>query len=102
MGGEVVRIHATALLMLLAWVSLIRADGPGDNLADLVRAVPPKGVAVPAHERAELEAGLAALGKTIETLASDLRPRPALLELLPDVEIYHKAVAYVLRYDEFF
>src|SRR5207253_870346 len=31
-----------------------------------------------------------------------LKGKPALLDLLPDVQVYHKAVDWALRYDEFF
>jgi dienelactone hydrolase len=80
----------------------LRADGPADNLADKVRPVPPAGIALDPHVAVELEANLAVLGKTIDGLRSQLRPHPALLELLPDVEVYHKAVHYALTYHEFF
>jgi hypothetical protein len=78
------------------------ADGPGDNLPDKVRRVPPPGISIPAIDRSELEAGVAELGKSIEALRSELKSKPALLNLLPDVQIYHKAVDWALRYDEFY
>src|SRR5262249_4222170 len=53
-------------------------------------------------ERSELEAGLATLQKEIDQLRTALKGKPQLLELLPDVQIYHKAVSYALKYDEFF
>jgi len=59
-----------------------------------VRPVPPPGVPVPPADRAELEAGLAALGRRIDALRG--------VALLPDVEIYHKAVRYALENNEFF
>jgi len=83
-------------------VSILCADGPADNLAEKVRPVPPPGVAIPDGDRAELEKGVAALGQEIESLRGALKNKPALLELLPDVQIYHKAVDWALRYDEFF
>ena len=66
-----------------------------------VRPVPPPGVPVPDAVRAELTAGAAALGKQIEELRTSLAGKRQ-LELLPDVEIFHKAVDWALRYDEFF
>ncbi len=62
---------------------------------------PPPGVVVPAAVKAELTAGAAALGKEIETLRVSLASKPALLALLPDVQIYHNAVRYALEDDIF-
>ncbi len=78
----------------------VRADGPSDNLPDNVRRVPPPGLKIAEADRAELEACVADLGKEIETLRGDLKGRR--LDLLPDVQIYHKAVDWALRYDEFY
>ncbi len=60
---------------------------------------PPPGVVVPAEVKAELTAGTAALGKEIEALRESLKAKPALLALLPDVQIYHNAVRYALEDD---
>ena len=79
-----------------------RADGPSDNLPDKVRPVPPPGIKISEADRAELEAGAAELGKEIESLRGELKSRRALVDLLPDVQIYHKAVDWALRYDEFY
>jgi pimeloyl-ACP methyl ester carboxylesterase len=89
-------------LVLLSAVAFVRADGPGDNLPDKVRSVPPPGVAVAAADRAELQADVDALGKEIDGLRAALKGKPALLDLLPDVQVYHKAVDGALRYNEFF
>ena len=62
---------------------------------------PPPGVVVPADVKAELTAGAAALGKEIESLRTSLKAQPALLALLPDVQIYHNAVRYALEDDIF-
>src|SRR5260370_5063317 len=59
-----------------------------------IKPVPPLGVLVPKADRAELEAGLARLGRGIEKI----RENP----LAPDVQIFHNAVRYALQYDEFF
>jgi dienelactone hydrolase len=64
------------------------------------KPIPPPGIAVPAAERAELEAGVAALGKEIDALQKELQDKPKLLELLPDVQIFYNAVHYALKYDE--
>jgi dienelactone hydrolase len=78
------------------------ADGPKDNLADQVRPVPPPGVALLEADRVILQEGVAALAKEIALLRASLEKKPALLALLPDVEIFHKSVDWALRYNEFF
>lgn len=88
------------ILMLVATAA--RADGPQDNLAEKVRPVPPPGIAVPAEVRKDLQAGVEALGKRIEQLKTELKAKPDLLALLPDVQIYHRAVSEALKYDEFY
>jgi hypothetical protein len=70
--------------------------------SDQVRPVPPPGIKIPDADRGELQKGVAELGKEIDSLRAALRSKPALLDLLPDVQIYHKAVDWALRYDEFF
>ncbi len=62
---------------------------------------PPPGVVVPTAVKADLAAGVDALGKEIETLRASLKSKPALLALLPDVQIYHNAVRYALEDDIF-
>ncbi len=75
------------------------ADGPADNVAEKVRPIPPPGIVVPEKDRAELQAGLDALGREIEALRAAPAKQAA---LLPDVEILHKAVRYALEGGEFF
>src|SRR5215510_7385905 len=59
----------TKLALFLCASNLVAfADGPGDNLPDKVRRVPPPGIAISAMDRSELEAGAAELGKSIEAL----------------------------------
>jgi hypothetical protein len=93
------------ILSIAVWLILIaasRGDGPADNIVGKVRPVPPPGVALADVDRLELEEGVAVLGKEIEALRKILKDRPDLLELLPDVQIYHNAVRYALTYNEFF
>ena len=59
--------------------------------------VPPPGIVIAENERAELRIGVDALEREIVSLRS-----LASAELLADVEIYHKAVDWALRYDEFY
>jgi len=90
------------LLCVVVIAALLHADGPGDNRPDKVRPVPPPGISIDEADRAQLQAGVEALGKEIEQLRQDLQGKPALLELLPDVQIFHNAVRYALAYDEFY
>src|SRR5262249_264860 len=90
------------LLSIVVFAALVRADGPGDNLPDKVRPIPPAGITIADTDRAELQAGVQTLGKEIERLRQELKGKPALLELLPDVQIFHNAVRYALSYDEFY
>lgn len=92
------------LVLATTWAlqSRVRGDGPKDNLPDKVRPIPPQGIAVPAEDRAALEAGIQQLGQEIAGLRTALKGKPALLALLPDVQIYHNAVRYALQHDEFF
>jgi pimeloyl-ACP methyl ester carboxylesterase len=91
---------STVVVMLL--VAAGRSDGPGDNVAEKVRPVPPPGVAIAEADRKEMEAGVAELGKEISELRDALKSKPAMIELLPDLQIYHNAVRYALTYNEFF
>jgi hypothetical protein len=85
------------LLSLATW-----ADGERDNQQDNVRRIPKPGIALDEATKTELAAGVAELGKEIELLRGELQKKPALLELLPDIQIYHNSVRYALTYDEFF
>ncbi len=87
-------------LLLFAFTDLspIRAQ----HINADVRTIPPKGIEVSGADRAELEAGVAQLGKEIEEVRVELKSKPALLDLAPDVQIFHNAVRYALSYNEFF
>jgi hypothetical protein len=71
-----------------------RADGPKDNIPDNVRPVPPKGVELPAADAEEIGKGLTELQQLIKDIGKH--------ELLPDVQIYEKAVRYAVEYKEVF
>ncbi len=85
------RFWRSALLVLIfgGWIAAA-ADVPAGR-------VPPVGIALSESERTELQKGLTALGEAVESLRSTA---PA--GLLPDVEIFHRAVAVALRYDEIY
>ena len=90
-------------LLFSAIVLVARADGPADNVADKVRRIPPLPKdPVSAADKAELQKGADELGAEIDSLRTALKGKPALLDLLPDVQIYHNAVRYALTYDEIF
>jgi pimeloyl-ACP methyl ester carboxylesterase len=88
------------MLLLLGLVPLALADGPGDNIPEKVRPIPPKGIEIPQADREEIETNLKALTKDLADIPHALKDKPHLLELLPDVEVYHKAVAWALKYEE--
>ncbi len=96
------QIPFLALLGVIVSVSFSRADGPADNIPANVRPVPPPGIQVADNDRTELQAGVQQLGQQIEQLRTSLADKPALLALLPDVQIYHNAVRYALQYNEFY
>jgi hypothetical protein len=88
--------------LLLVLTAPAFADGPADNQPDNVRPIPPKGSPVPAADAQELRTGLAELQKEIADTTVALKGKPELLELLPDVQIYEKAVRWALDYDEMY
>lgn len=92
-------IFSFALMII---VSNLRADGPGDNLPDKVRRIPPPGIKVPDDVRTELQKGVDQLGDEIAALREALKDKPGKLELLPDVQVFHKGVHDALKYDEFY
>jgi dienelactone hydrolase len=87
---------------LLACSAVLFADGPSDNLPTSVRRIPPPGIRISDGDRTELSEGVAKLGRDIEALRNDLKGKESLLEFLPDIQIFHKAVDWALRYDEFY
>jgi hypothetical protein len=84
---------STAVLAALP-MSETRADGPKDNIVDNVRPVPQPGNAIPAEDLAEIKKGLAELQQLIKDCGKH--------DLLPDVEIYEKAVRWAIEYKEIY
>lgn len=89
------------LLCLALGVSSVLADGPADNIRSNVRPIPPLGVEVPQADREALQKGLDELKELIGEVRKAQAKNPQLADLLPDVEIFHKAVDWALRYQEF-
>ncbi len=88
--------------LLLAATAVRAVDGPTDNQSARVRPVPKPGIDVPEADRAELEAGLKGLAERIDRLRAEAAKSPRHAALLPDVEVFHKAVHDALTYREFF
>ncbi|MFO0953171.1 MAG: prolyl oligopeptidase family serine peptidase [Isosphaeraceae bacterium] len=94
------RVAMFSLVLLAAGWSAARADGPADNVPTSVRKVPKPGIALKPEVVRELEASLAELKGLLDKVPA--RERPAVRELLPDVQVIHKAVHDALKYNEFF
>jgi hypothetical protein len=78
-------------VLIACAVSLVNAGEKKSPPPDVTAAV-----------RAELAAGAEELGKVIAQLKTELKDKPALLDLLPDVQIFYNAVHYAAKYNEFF
>ena len=78
------------------------ADGPKDNIPTDVRPIPPLGIEIAENTRTELQNGAAALNRQIDSLRKSLAKKTELLDLLPDVEIYSKAVDWAVRYRQLY
>lgn len=87
-------------LPLLLAPALAFADGPKDNLPDNVRPIPPVGIDVPEADVKALTQGLADLRKAIDEAAKAQAKNPKLADLLPDVEVFYKALDWALKYKE--
>jgi hypothetical protein len=90
------RLAPPALLFALAALAVasVRADGPADNIVEKVRPIPAVGIDLPAGDAEEIKKGLADLQAEIKAIGKH--------DLLPDVEIYEKAVRYAVEYKEVF
>jgi dienelactone hydrolase len=66
--------------------------------AEPVKPVPPPGITLKDADRRQLETELSTLAQEMKRL----RARPELAPLMPDVEIYYRAVDSAFRYGEFF
>lgn len=83
------------LFALLLWAPISHAQR-GE------KQVPPPGIQIADADRKELETGAAELRTEIDAINRDPAVPAKMRELLPDVEIFHKAVDWALRYNEFY
>jgi len=96
-------MRALALFTAYGCLALSICQGAAaENGFEGVKPIPPPGIPISETSRAELEKGAAELGKDLESLRAELDGKSALLDLLPDAQIYHKAVDWALRYNEFY
>lgn len=93
------RILLFALTVLLCVVPAI-ADGERDNNPEKVRRIPRKGIEVPQEKEEALRQQLKLLQAKIKQL--QMSSRSQVVELLPDVQIFERAVRCALDHDEFF
>lgn len=82
------------------FASSVWADGPADNVPAVVRPIPPAGIEIPEKDATELSQGLERLDDLIKKLKMRRDARTPLL--LPDVQIYSRAIHQALKYGEFF
>jgi pimeloyl-ACP methyl ester carboxylesterase len=90
-----------ACLGVVALVCLLVAL-PAQTPPPPAKRLPPAGVEIAASARDELTTGAAVLRKELDALAAAVAQDARRSSLLPDVEIFHKAVDWALRYGEFF
>lgn len=87
-------------LIASGFCNTIYADGTADNQAASVRPMPPPGVAIPDDVRANLVKELESLTASIHELRQS--KTQLVQRLLPDVEIFERAVQLALNEDGFF
>lgn len=93
-----------SLLLLTLFMATALADGPKDNIPAAVRPIPPtdKAVALPEADKVSLAKELAELRTAIDAAAKAQAKNPRLEEYLADIEIFHKAVDWAGKYNEYF
>jgi pimeloyl-ACP methyl ester carboxylesterase len=95
------RLLPAALLCPALALLAARADGPGDNLPDKVRPVPPAGIKLSSEEKDGLQRRVFTLARELAALRRLLAGQP-LAELLPDVEVFNQAARYALENNELY
>lgn len=76
--------------------ALLLADGPGDNIPENVRQVPPVGIEIPAADKQALESLIDNLWAEVDAFDAESSQS----ELLPDIEVLIRAVEDPLTYQE--
>ena len=79
----------------------VDADGPADNIPESVRRIPPAGVEVPTEIRDQLLKGIAEIDSWLAAAPETFEKQPERLVLIPDIEVYRKAVYDALTHSEF-
>lgn len=77
-------------------------QAPGKQQPKGPPRAPDMGIEVPSTVKATLGPKVVALGKDIEALKSELQSKPAMLELLPDVQIFYNAAYHALVHNLFY
>jgi hypothetical protein len=94
-------MRPTALVLSLTLAATAFAQPAAPAPTPPAKRIPPPGITLTDVDRTTLTAGVAALRRDLDALPAELAGDARLLALLPDVEIFHKAVDWALRYDEF-
>ncbi len=101
-----ISIGISALGLFLSMVvSPVRADGPADNKADVVRPVPPPGIMVSDADKQALTEGLQPLQAKLAELqkpSGDKRLAAVRAAVIADIAVLHSAVRDAVTYGEFF
>lgn len=84
------------------FVALLSVSTSSVFSADPPRKMPPPGIPIPPEDRKELTESQGAFAAEIAKAKTELSGKPKLLELMPDVEVFEKAVRYALEHNEFF
>src|SRR5688572_2808415 len=96
--AAICRLTCLGVVALICLVVALPAQTPPPP----AKRLPPAGVEIPTTAREELTAGAASLRKELDVFTAEVANDARRRELLPDVEIFHKAVDWPLRYGEFF
>lgn len=91
----------TFFVILVSTSHALIFAGPRVNSASLPRR-PPEGISIPQEIKSKLEKETAELGREIDQWVSAGKGKAEFIELLPDVEIFQKAVRYAIEDNIFY